>query len=153
MPTDRFLSVKANRDAPVFSEGAIEIAAPAESLWDRLADLENWPAWNPEVKEISVDGPVAEGTVFRWKAGPGTITSTIRLADRPRAIGWTGRTFGVKAIHVWRFEQRGANTVASMEESFEGLMARILRGKLQRQLDATTQAGLRNLKVVAERSA
>jgi hypothetical protein len=27
---------------------------------------------------MTMEGPLAEGSVFRWKAGPGTITSTLR---------------------------------------------------------------------------
>jgi hypothetical protein len=142
--------VKANRNAPVFSEGQIEITASSEALWDLMANLTGWPTWNPDVKEVSVQGEVAEGTVFRWKAGPGTITSVLRLVDRPRALGWTGRTFGIDAIHVWRFEPRGPRTIASMEESFDGLVAKMFRRRLQRQLDATTYSGLANLKDVAE---
>jgi uncharacterized membrane protein len=142
--------VDADRKAPVFSEGRIEIAASAEGLWDLMADIERWPSWNPDVREASVLGDIAEGTRFRWKAGPGTITSTLRMVDRPRAIGWTGRIFGIAAIHVWRFETRGDVTVASMEESFDGLVARLFRRRLQQQLDATTRAGLENLKSVAE---
>jgi uncharacterized protein YndB with AHSA1/START domain len=83
--------VKVDRNAPVFSEGQIEIAASPDAVWDLMADLSGWPTWNPDVKEVSVQGEVAEGTVFRWKAGPGTITSILRLVDRPRALGWTGR--------------------------------------------------------------
>ena len=143
--------MKANRSAPVFSEGQIEIAASPEEVWDLMADLGGWPAWNPDVKQVLAEGHVAEGTVFRWKAGPGTITSTLRVVDRPRALGWTGRTFGIDAIHVWRFEPRGATTTASMEESFDGLIARLFRRRLQKQLDATTKSGLENLKAVAER--
>jgi hypothetical protein len=142
--------VKANRNAPVFSEGQIEITASSEALWDLMADISGWPTWNPDVKEVSVQGDVAQGTVFRWKAGPGTITSVLRLVDRPRALGWTGRTFGIDAIHVWRFEPRGGVTIASMEESFDGLVAKLFRRRLQRQLDATTYSGLANLKDVAE---
>jgi hypothetical protein len=142
--------VDADRRAPVFSEGRIEIAASPEALWDLMADIERWPSWNPDVREASLLGDLAEGTRFRWKAGPGTITSTLRVVDRPRAIGWTGRTFGIDAIHLWRFEPSGDTTVASMEESFDGLVARLLRRRLQKQLDATTKAGLENLKSVAE---
>jgi hypothetical protein len=145
--------VEANRDAPVFSEGRIEIAASPAALWDLMADIEGWPKWNPDVREVSVQGDVAEGTVFRWKAGPGTITSILRLVDRPRALGWTGRTFGINAIHVWRFEPRGPATIASMEESFEGLTARLFRRRLQKQLDTTTRTGLENLKAAAEQRA
>jgi hypothetical protein len=88
--------------------------------------------------------------VFRWKAGPGTITSVLRLVDRPRALGWTGRTFGIDAIHVWRFEPRGPTTIASMEESFDGLVAKLFRRRLQRQLDATTKSGLEGSLLVSE---
>ncbi len=140
----------ANRNAPVFSEGSIEVAAPPETAWDLMADIRGWPTWNADVDRVSVEGEIAEGTVFRWKAGPGTITSTIRLVDRPNAIGWTGRTFGIAAIHVWRFERRGDATIASMQESFDGTVAKLLRGRLQRQLDATTKSGLENLKKAAQ---
>ena len=145
--------MRADREAAVFSEGQIEIAAPPGSVWDLLADIERWPAWNPDVTSVSVEGEIVEGTVFRWKAGPGTITSVLRLVDRPHALSWTGRTFGIDAIHAWRFEQRGASTIASMEESFDGLPARLFRRRLQRRLDATTRAGLEKLKEVAERRA
>jgi carbon monoxide dehydrogenase subunit G len=142
--------MKAHPNAPVFSQGQIEIAASPEAVWDLMADIRRWPSWNPDVKEVSLQGEVTEGTVFRWKAGPGTITSTLRLVDRPRALGWTGRTFGIAAIHVWRFEQHGPTTIASMEESFEGLLAWLFRRRLQRQLDDTTRTGLENLKAAAE---
>lgn len=142
--------MNANRNAPVFSEGRIEVATSPEAVWDLLADIRAWPSWNPDVKEVSLEGEIAEGTVFRWKAGPGTITSTLRLVDRPRGLGWTGRTFGIDAVHVWRFEQHGETTVVSMEESFEGLTARLFRRRLQGQLDTTTRVGLENLKAAAE---
>ena len=144
-------ALEANRNAPAFSEGRIEVDASPEQLWDLLADLERWPSWNPDVTSVAVERPIAEGTVFRWKAGPGTIRSTLRRVERPSALGWTGRTFGIDAIHVWRFDPHGATTVASMEESFDGLVARLFRGRLQKQLDKSTKPGLANLKAAAER--
>ncbi len=32
----------------------------------------------PSVKSVAMQGDLAEGSTFRWKAGPGTITSTIQ---------------------------------------------------------------------------
>jgi uncharacterized protein YndB with AHSA1/START domain len=55
----------------VFSEGRVEIVASPEAVWDLIADIGGWPRWNPDVKEVSVQGEVAEGTVFRWKAERG----------------------------------------------------------------------------------
>ena len=60
---------------------------------------------------------------------------------------------GIQAIHVWRFESRDGGSVVSMEESFDGLLAKLLRARLQRQLDDTTAKGLQALKETAERSA
>jgi uncharacterized protein YndB with AHSA1/START domain len=141
----------ADPDAPVFSEGRIEVDASPEIVWDVLADFASWPTWNPDVKSIVLHGPVDEGSVFRWKAGPGTIASTLRRVDRPRVLGWTGRTMGVRAKHVWRFEPSGQGTTVSMRESFDGLVARLMRTRLQQQLDATTPKGLEALKAEAER--
>src|SRR5919106_5149605 len=147
----RLTFVKANRNAPVYSHGQIEIAASPEAVWNLMADIESWPNWNSDVKEVTLQGEIVEGTPFRWKAGPGTITSVLRIVDRPNALGWTGRTFGIDAIHVWRFVPLGEQNIASMEEAFDGLVARLFRSRLQKQLDATTEAGLETLKATAER--
>jgi hypothetical protein len=143
--------MEADRRAPVFSEGRIAIAARPERVWDILADFEKWPSWNTDVESVSLEGPVRPGTVFRWKAGSARIVSKLREVERPLKLSWTGRTMGVDAIHVWRFEPSGEGTTASMQESFSGLVAKLLRKRLQRDLDATTTKGLEALKTAAER--
>jgi uncharacterized protein YndB with AHSA1/START domain len=140
-----------NERAPVAAAGEIEVAADPEVVWDVMAAIDRWPSWNPDVTRASLDGELAEGTRFRWKAGPGTITSTLRRVERPRLLAWTGKTLGVDAIQVWRLEARGANTFVRTEESWEGLMARILRGPMQKMLQDAIDAGLRHLKAEAER--
>jgi hypothetical protein len=95
---------------------------------------------------MSVEGAVAPGTVFRWKAGPGTITSRIQRVQRPRLIAWTGRTLGINAIHVWHLEPRDGGTFVRTEESYEGLVSRLLRRSLQRTLDRSLAEGLEDLK-------
>jgi uncharacterized protein YndB with AHSA1/START domain len=137
--------------APVFAAAELEIAAPAETVWDVLTAIERWPTWNPDVRQVWLEGAVAEGSVFRWKAGPGTITSTVEHLDRPRLIAWTGKTFGVSAIHVWRLEQRDDTTLVRTEESYEGLVASVLRRPLRKALETALTNGLRSLKVEAER--
>jgi uncharacterized protein YndB with AHSA1/START domain len=140
-------------EAPVRSEREIEIAAPPEAVWEVLTDFARWPQWNPEVKSMSFEGPLAPGSVFRWKAGPGTIVSTVEEIDRPRYVRWRGRTMTIGAVHEWRVEERDGGTHVETEESFSGVLARLLRGSLQKQLDRALDEGLGHLKREAERRA
>lgn len=143
--------MEVNTNAPIVEGSEIEIDAPPETVWDVLTDLERWPSWNPDVKSMSFSGAIAEGSEFRWKAGPGTIVSTIRRVDRPRLIGWTGRTLGIDALHVYRLEPRDGKTFVSTEESYDGLTARVFRGPLRKTLKSALDSGLRQLKAEAER--
>jgi uncharacterized protein YndB with AHSA1/START domain len=142
-----------NEQAPVVGASEIEIAAAPEAVWDVLTAIDRWPSWNPDVKSVSMQGPVAEGSVFRWKAGPGTITSTIRRVEPPGLIAWTGKTLGIDAIHFYRLEPRDGKSFVRTEESYEGLVARLLRGSLQKTLDRTLGDGLRYLKNEVEQQA
>jgi uncharacterized protein YndB with AHSA1/START domain len=140
-------------DAPVKSKREVEIAASPEVVWEVLTGFEHWPDWNPDVKSMSFQGPVAPGSEFRWKAGPGTIVSTLEEVDRPRFIKWRGRTLSIKAVHDWRFEPSNGGTRVETEESFSGFLARLFRGSLQKTLDRSTESGLEHLKRESERRA
>ena len=140
-----------NSDAPVVSRAAGEIDAPIVDVWRILTEIERWPTWNPDVKSVSIEGRVAEGADFRWKAGPSTISSTLTRVEAPRVIAWTGKTLGIRAIHVWHLEQRDGRTHVYTEESYEGLVARLLRRPLQKTLDAALTDGVRYLETEAER--
>ena len=142
-----------DRTAPLTAEAGIEISADPDTVWRVLADFASWPKWNPDIKRVSLDAPAVEGTTLRWKAGPSTITSTVRSLQRPREIGWTGRTLGIRAVHVWHFQGDGHRTRATTAESWDGPLPRLLRGPLRKQLQAALDSGLRHLKDEAERQA
>jgi len=142
-----------DRTAPVRSRRQIDVAAPPQVVWEVLTHFEQWPQWNPDVKSMSYAGPLAPGSEFRWKAGPGTIVSTLEQVDPPRRVSWRGRTMSIKALHEWQLEPRGDGTSVETEESFSGALARIFRGMLQKQLDKSTDEGLEHLKREAERRA
>ena len=103
------------------------------------------------MKSISIEGGLSTGSVFRWKAGPAKITSTIQRLEPPKLIAWTGATFGIKAKHVYRLEPRNGVTLVHTEESYEGGVTRLLRGSLQKTLDKALSDGLRYLKAETER--
>ncbi len=137
--------------APVVSSAERTIDAPIDAVWRVLISIEQWPTWNHDVKSVSIHGPTVEGATFRWKAGSATITSTLTHVARPTLVAWTGTTLGIRAIHIWRLEQRGDRTHVRTEESYEGIVARVFRRPLQKTLDATLSKGVRHLKTEAER--
>ena len=115
--------MKVNENAPAVSSAEVEVAADPEVVWEVLTAIEAWPSWNPDVTSASLEGELAEGSRFRWKAGRATITSTLQRVEPPRLIAWTGKTLGLRAIHVWRLEAHGAGTFVSTAESWEGPVA------------------------------
>jgi len=140
-----------NLSAPVVASSETEIVAAREVVWHVLTRIEQWPTWNPDVKSVSMDGGLHEGAQFRWKAGPGTITSTLEHVDAPRRIAWSGTTLGIEAMHVYALEADDPVTRVRTEESYDGLVARLFRGRLQKSLDSSLESGLRHLKAEAER--
>jgi hypothetical protein len=93
------------------------------------------------------------GTGFRWKSGPSTLTSTLQVVDPPHEIAWKGTTMGIKAVHVFRFQASDGGTLAHSEESWEGLIARLLKGYSRKTLDKGIRSILSHLKAEAERRA
>ena len=140
-----------DRAAPVIASGETEIAAARAVVWDVLSRIEEWPSWNPDVRSVSIDGGLAEGSDFRWQAGPRTITSTLQQVEPPRRLAWSGTTFGIDAMHVYVLDARDGTTLVRTEESYDGLIARLFRRRLQKTLDGALASGLRHLKAEAER--
>lgn len=140
-----------NESAPVIASHEIEVEAKPEAIWAILVAVDRWPDWNPDVRATFIKGDLAVGTEFRWKAGPGTIRSTVMEMVEPHRLLWTGTTLGIKAVHLWQIERRGEKTLVRSEESWEGLLPGILRGNMKKMLSRSIQQGLIYLKKEAER--
>jgi hypothetical protein len=109
--------VEVNQKAPVVVSEQIDVDAEPGTVWQVISAIGAWPSWNPAVRSASLNGPLAVGTTFRWKSGPGTITSTLQQVDPPHVLAWTGQTLGIKAIHVYRLEARDGGTTVHSAES------------------------------------
>jgi uncharacterized protein YndB with AHSA1/START domain len=140
-----------DRAAPVIARVLTQIAADRRTVWDVLTDFESWPAWKAEVRSLSLRGPVAPGSRFEWKAGPGTIKSVFEEVDQPDRIAWSGRTLGIRAVDVYRLEERDGGTQVTQEESWDGLPARLFRSRMRRTLQSNLERGLASLRAEAER--
>jgi len=72
------------------------VRAAPQDVFAFLADLENWPRWQSDMKGTSLaDGPRGEvGAVYRYvsKAMGMTFDSTVRLTrvDAPREVAFEG---------------------------------------------------------------
>jgi uncharacterized protein YndB with AHSA1/START domain len=143
--------VDINRAAPATAERELQVDADPSTVFSVIAAIDEWPSWNPEVRSVDLRGPVEPGTVFRWKAGSATLTSRLEVVDPPREITWTGTTMGIRAVHTVRCEPRNGGTSARSEESWEGLLPRLLRGYSRRTLAGGMEKLLAALKTEAER--
>lgn len=139
-----------NQKAPVSAFGQIEVNATPETVWEIMTAIHRWPEWNPDIREVSVEGELKPGTKFRWKSGPGTIKSTLQTLQPPNTISWTGKTLGISAVHVWRMESLGDVTVVQTEESWDGFIATVFRKRSQEVLKNAIYSGLQFLKQAAE---
>jgi uncharacterized protein YndB with AHSA1/START domain len=140
-----------NRDAPATAEGELQIDADPRTVFSVISAIDQWPSWNPDVRSVTLQGPVQPGAVFRWKSGPSSLTSTLQVVDPPHEIAWTGTTMGIKAVHVFRFQANDGGTLARSEESWEGLLASLLRRYSRKTLDKGIRSVLAHLKTEAER--
>jgi len=140
-----------NKDAPATAEGEVRIAADTATVWAVISDLEAWPTWNEDIKTVQLKGTLGAGSVFEWKSGAASLTSTLGVVDPPNEIGWTGKTMGIRAVHIFRFESRDGETLARSEESWEGLIASLLKAYSRRTLERGIQSFLEALKQEAER--
>jgi len=109
-----------DHNAPLRAKKEIQVAAPREQVWSLLTDIDRWPEWQPNVSSAKLEGDLAVGTTFRWKANELGIKSTIQELEHGRNIGWTGTSLGMKAIHLWTLKTHGNGTRIITEESLSG---------------------------------
>lgn len=140
-----------NTAAPVRGWGDLKVDADAATVWSVMSEIADWPSWSKDISAARLLGPLAPGSKFEWQAGPGKIRSTLLAVEPGHKLAWTGTTMGVRAIHVWRIERRGDQTYVVTEESWEGLLASLLRRSMRRRLQAAIDEGLPYLKAEAER--
>lgn len=139
-----------NFDAPAVGHGTSTAQAPIDSVWRVLTDFESWPRWNSGVSRLKLMGDVRVGTAFQWKAGGLSIVSRIEALNPPLRIVWSGKTLGIRAIHVWEFEDNGEGTLIRTRESFDGWLAKLLRGPMGKMLNEALAQGAECLKLEAE---
>jgi len=145
------VAMDVNRKAPAWAEAETYINAPVELVWQVQAAIESWPKWNRKVEAVRMEGPLQRGTTFRWKSGGASIISTLQEVRPGVRIGWTGKTFGIRALHVWEFKDLDGRTHVKTAESFEGWLASLFPGLMRKMLRKALDGAIGSLKAECER--
>lgn len=121
---------------------AIDIDAPADTVWQVLTDFEQYPEWNPRMR---IDGEAIEGATLRVAPGPEaermpTFHPQVRRSDG-RELRWLGHLL-VRGLfdgeHRFLVEERDDDRSWLVQsEQFSGLLA----GLIHRLTGEQTEAG------------
>ncbi|WP_425391678.1 SRPBCC family protein [Ekhidna sp.] len=111
-----------NENASIRDSHSTIINANIDKVWDILTDMEDWPNWNPEIKKVTLEGEIAEGTTFKWVQGRTHGISQIQVVKKPALLAWTSKAKFVKRIYVWTLESDEGQTIATVSASFQGAM-------------------------------
>ncbi len=134
-----------NENSPVVEKQQVFIPARPEIVWQIISNINQWPEWQLDVSQAELLGELEEGTTFKWKAGGIGFISELHTVNEHQAIGWTGKTFGAKAIHNWQFEGKDGGTMVYVEESLQGLFPRLLKKKFSTNLHEGMKKNLNEL--------
>ncbi len=118
----------------------IEIAAPIETVWYIVTDVDKWHEWSPTINASS--GEVAEGSTVSitmmskeaGKDGPKYQPKIIKL-DKPKLLHWRAHMmagFIFTNDKIIELEQTASGTKLIHKETFKGLMASMMRGQMDK---------------------
>ena len=101
-------------------ERRFAIAAPAETAWRILIDVERWPEWSKSIRsaERIDEGPLRLGSQARMDvAGTRPSTLTVTEITEGRSFTWESTQGGVTAVmrHAIEPRESGCELVLSVE--------------------------------------
>ncbi|MBK9934081.1 MAG: SRPBCC family protein [Cytophagaceae bacterium] len=142
--------IDVNKNAPFYATESITIDAETQLVWEKLADIDSWPKWLTMVKKAKINGPLKADTTFNWVAGGMPIKSTLHTVIPYFQIGWTGKAFGLYAVHNWVFVDLKGKTKVTVTESMEGLLLKLFKKYLNKSLQSDMRKSLELLKNACE---
>ena len=110
----------------------------------------SWNTWQPGITLSKLEVPLIVGAMFQWKSGGITINSTVQIVEPNEQIGWTGKSIGTQARHIWTLKSYKDGTLLTSEESMEGWLVKVLKVLMPKFLEDSLDVWLQNLKKQAE---
>jgi len=140
-----------NNNAAVKCKKSITITASSKKVWEILTNINNWNSWQTDISKSKLNSELKPNSTFDWKSGGAKIHSTLHTVDPFKQLGWTGKTFGMFAIHNWIITEKDKKTEISVEESLEGFIAKLLKNTFNKNLENDMQNWLDLLKQESEK--
>lgn len=139
-----------DRDAPVVAEAEVLVRAAPAHVFAVVADIPSWSLVYPEIRDVVVDGEVAEGATFRFRTGPGTVEAKVvtLLPDARFAI--EGRGMGATSRYVFELTPTLGGTRLLAAQSMSGLAVRAARKMLQGIAETSLRDWLEGVRTVVQ---
>ena len=115
-----------------------------------MTDIDNWAKWQTDISQPKLNGTLAPGSGFVWKTGGAKIISSLHTVNPCQQFGWTGKTFGMFAIHNWNISEVNGQTQVLLEESMEGFLAGLFKSSFNKNLERDMKHWLELLKTRCE---
>jgi uncharacterized protein YndB with AHSA1/START domain len=140
-----------NNNAPVKCSKKITINARSEKVWSVITNINNWPNWQTDIKNSKLKGGLQPNSTFVWKTGGAKVHSTLHTVEPYKQFGWTGKTYGMYAIHNWTFTETNGQTTVLVNESMQGFLAGLFKKSFNKNLEKGMQNWLELLKKESEK--
>jgi hypothetical protein len=141
-----------NHQAPLSTHKEIFVQASPEVVCKVHTAINDWSQWQPNIDMAKQEDGLTVGSKFEWKSGGLTINSVIQILEPEQQIGWTGKSLGTNARHIWKFKAQDDGTLLTTEESMEGWLISILKLIMPKFLEESLDTWLQSLKIEAERN-
>lgn len=135
-----------------FREASLETSASPAKVWQVWSDVNHWPAWNPDMKESRLDGPLklgATGMIDTRSGGKHDVVVTHYEDGRSFELESTALPGTKMAIRA-TVTPNGAGSRVTQGFEPRGLLAPIVGPMMSGQILKTFNAVLAGLKQKVE---
>jgi uncharacterized membrane protein len=128
-------------------ETSVDIIAPAERVWQVMADVERWPEWTASINSIRFAGapPLEAGAKLRVRQPklPAAVW-TVTHFDPGRGFEWRSKGLGLNAFAGHYIEAIDANrsrATLRFEQSglLAGVIGALMEGRARRYVEMEAQ--------------
>ena len=108
--------------APIIASQDIEINAPADIVWEIVADIAGYPSLDPAFSDVKVSD-IKVGAPLSLKIKGAPIRATLAVIEPNKELTWVGKSFWTKAVDRHIIEPLDNNrTRLRMDESLAGVL-------------------------------